>query len=124
MDEYKRQFEEASKPDAIDLVGRWRVKVRSGVLPDTSHLGHIKIIKRNGKWLRGHNRTAYIPWGYFHIRYNTSNPASVLFVYDAGHFIDEVRKINADSLIGIYRLSTDRDIELSAKGYFTMERVK
>lgn len=111
------KFEAAVLPMPNDLVGKWKIKVLTGALPDMSHLGHIKIIKRNKKGLLvGVNKVLCFTSGSFHIQFNLRQ---VIFQYDKYDFIDIVRKSQDGSLIGKYKAELGG---LKFAGWFRMIR--
>lgn len=86
--------------NGIELLGKWRIEILTGNLPDMSGLGHIKIIKSQGRRLVGYNRTLWIPWGKFDIH---TYHDYWEFVYRNGKFYDRVWKVNDRILEGEYR---------------------
>ena len=118
MTDHEKQYREAFKPDATELIGTWEVTVLSGQLPNMRRLGHIKVIKpRKGK-LRGYNRTLGIRWGRFNIGFCKD---CVMFLYGSVAFFDKVRKANDKLLIGQYKLQAN-DGKFEIGGYFQMRR--
>lgn len=88
-------------PKISDLLGIHRVEITSGNMLNMSGLGHIKVIKIKGSSLVGHNRTAWIPWGWFDIHFHHDY---VEFVYRHGKFTDKVWKVCDGVLGGDYRV--------------------
>ena len=106
-------------PTPNDLIGKHRVTILTGNLPDMSKLGHIKIIKSKKDKLVGHNRTCFIPWGWFDIFYCGEY---VLFEYRNLQFFDKVIKVADGILEGTYIASAFGDTN-ELVGTFRMDKV-
>ncbi len=116
-DVLNRLFEKAVLPIPHDLVGKWKVTVLTGALPDMSHLGHIKMIKRNKDGLLvGVNKVLCFTSGGFHIQFNQEQ---VVFRYDKYDFMDIVKKLSDGLLLGKYKAELGG---LGFAGWFRMAR--
>lgn len=120
MKNYEKEFGDAHRPHIFDLMGKWRVTVLTGGIPDMSHVGHIKAIEQKGGRLEGHNRLLWlIPWGYFDIHVSQK---SAWFYYRNMDAADELRQADRNTLIGRYELDMGL-LEGRVYGYFRMERM-
>lgn len=118
MNSPEQQYREASPPEPGDLIGKWKITVLSGRMPNMRRYGHVKVIKIKNGQLSGYNRILrFINLAKFTVIFRKTG---AMFCYDAP-FYDLVRKVDDDLLIGKYVLVRDSGMG-DVTGYFEMRR--
>ena len=117
----KGKHMEAKQPlNEYDLTGKHRITILTGSLPDMSGLGHIKVIKRKGHFLVGHNEIfGFIPWGRFDIRMAGDGDT---FIYRNRRFFDRVWKVAQGVIEGEYKAIMPEGLP-EIVGTFRMEKI-
>ena len=107
-------------PTSEDLIGKHRVTVLSGALPNMSWLGNVKIIKKKKGKLVGYNRTLGFRWGRFDIHEGFGH---VIFAYRNKKFYDSVWETGNGKLEGEYKVIVP-EVCPPVVGEFTMGKIE